>query len=46
MKVDLRDLMYLYEEGLERGSMRGLRLRSGEWFERDEIDFEDTFGEE
>ncbi|KAH0373911.1 hypothetical protein KCU65_g339, partial [Aureobasidium melanogenum] len=39
MKVPLGELMYLYEEGLERDSMRGLCLKSSEWFERDEIDF-------
>ncbi|KAG9527780.1 hypothetical protein KCU93_g4874, partial [Aureobasidium melanogenum] len=46
MKVDLRNLMYLYEEGLERDSMRGLCLKSSEWFERDEIDLEETYAED
>jgi hypothetical protein len=46
MKVPLEDLMYLYEEGLERDSMRGLCLKSSEWFERDEIDLEETYAED
>jgi hypothetical protein len=43
MKVELGNLMYLYEEGLEKESMRGLRLRSSEWFRSDDIDLEHTY---
>ncbi|KAH0002835.1 hypothetical protein KCU78_g14182, partial [Aureobasidium melanogenum] len=46
MKVPLEDLMYLFEEGLERDNMRGLCLKSSEWFKRDEIDIGETYAED
>ncbi|KAG9851900.1 hypothetical protein KCU98_g1026, partial [Aureobasidium melanogenum] len=46
MKVPLEGLMYLFEEGLERDNMRGLCLKSSEWFKRDEIDIGETYAED